>query len=378
MTTIINRSQCALEIFGTNSGTPVRWILPGPDQKTGKDHQTNSAAFNCIALRGTDGVDVFGVSDWWQVFTDEVYVYDWGTDSVTLHCLPVRPGPAGQPSLPGYELIDDPDSVVTVALDPDLQLAEEAPARSPKDGEINSSDLLFGRFVRTGRHIAVRLRTVLASTVAEMDANTRKGKWKKKIEDVWNAGAAATSGTQFQFECDWSPPMQFLASPVHYSLMIFDSVPFGSWGVRNSMFVWSLDMDDATDSQGNVHADVAFTSAHEFGHFLGLTDGYLRDGELPYLNDLLKGNQDLNGKSIAYPWYAPLLKYGLGNSDRALKRSKNRIADGAALNIMARNAPHLVTQDLTDVIDKTVDRKTSDVPHVTQPLYWRPNMFTLE
>jgi len=91
MAKIINRSHSDLEVFGLDSGVPKRWILPAAHDGTSL---ATADTFDCHALRAPDGsgIDVFGSEDWWQVVTSEVYVYDYGSSNVSLHCIPPQGG----------------------------------------------------------------------------------------------------------------------------------------------------------------------------------------------------------------------------------------------------------------------------------------------
>ena len=354
MAKIINRSSHDLEVFGMDSGALKRWILPTAQQGT---TLATAATFDCQALRAPDGssIDVFGSEDWWHVLTAEAYAYDFGSSNVSLHCVPLNPGQ------PGYQKFDS--STITIPVDNSLLLTQPGPL-GPRDGELDSPHPLFGKFVRTDNYISVRINPCRSDSVSEAELDAQLAIWKPKIEQVWNSAPKSSSGTKFVFECDW------VNASEHYKITVYNTIP------RALMFMWSLDMDDRTDPTGGPSVDNLITCAHEFGHFLGLTDGYVRDGELPWLIDLIKTK--LKGKRLTF--YSPLTYIAalmFSNKERAEDREKRECTGD--IDMMTRQTrfkngkpvpnPNIPPGHI-DVIDRV---GTSD--YKTQDLCWRSELF---
>ena len=371
MAQIINRSSCQIEVYGTAFGGDSHWIMPG---RTHQIEWVTDPSFNCIALRGFDGVDIFGRSDWFKIDTPEVHIYDWEAKDVSLHCIPFLSGGIGQPFLPGYQILPNPGSVITAPLDPDIELIQIAPAPADNDGEINHPHFLFGRYARTGDFISVRLRAVRDAEVARSDFILQQAIWKRRIEAVWNDPSVpdAQSGAHLQFELDWTTDDS--ARRPHYSISVSRSVPFEIFGNRNSMFLWSMDMDDDIRPQQSAQVDVLNVSPHEFGHFLGFTDGYLYDGEIPWLRELVKNQPSLKNAATDVGFFGDIA----ARTPICRERAQERIANGpetGPIDIMSqsdfwdRSGNHTANGRISqNMIEALENRKT-------QKLYWRPELF---
>jgi len=135
------------------------------------------------------------------------------------------------------------------------------------------------------------------------------------------------------------------------------------------MFVWSLDMD--ADNK-------LIRCAHEFGHFLGLTDGYIRDGELPWLIDFIKNNPKLKGKKTFF--FSPLTYLAaplFSNKERAEDRQKRECT--GVTDMMTSS---WIIQDRARIPNGTIPQAHVDVVdsvgtggYKTQDLCWRPGLF---
>ena len=324
--------------------------------------------FECRAVRAPaeSSYDVFDSEDWWELLTADVVAYDYGDNNVSLHGVPLcRPGGAGTPSVPSYRRFDE--SLITIPLDTSVDLTDPVPAAGPRDGEIDSDHPLYGKFVRTGQNISVRVRAYRGVDVSDLELADQLAIWKPKIEEVWNSAPPPTSGGgKFEFECDWVQQNQ------HYSITVEPASLF-----RANMFMWSLDMDDRSDPTGGPSIDNLITSAHEFGHFLGLTDGYIRWGEYPWMKEFIKKN--LKNKQTVF-FLARFTQSMFSNKERAEDRMsracplgpvdmmtwQTRISN-TGKPIQNRNIP-------TSLVD-TIDATANGIPHKTQPLCWQEILF---
>ena len=129
------------------------------------------------------------------------------------------------------------------------------------------------------------------------------------------------------------------------------------------MFMWPIDL----------HQHV---SAHECGHYLGLTDSYLYDGEIPHLTKLIaklpKFKNKVESMRTLYSIWTNLARFWPSNEDRADDRVKNGEWTSGNIDIMwasrfAGNIPNRkITPDLIDTIDSV-----GDADFDTQDLFWR-------
>ncbi len=353
MAVVINQSGYDVEVFGTI-------ILTGEDKHAvlGAGKMTDSS-FDCVAVRAVDGGRIFETHDWWKLLRTKAVVYPFGTnlivdDDLTLHCFPYV-GPA--PFAKGYEPF--PDSSVTVDLDPDVNIQTDAPARGPFDGEFNrdkapnadeladgiSLNRRFGRYVRTGEFISVRVNVdpfFIDDTVWKPKAD----KWKESIETIWNNKGIHPNGTEpeMSFEIDYSDVLPHFVVYIPPEI-VNDVVSF--FGGRASYFYWPLDTG-------------LKTVAHEFGHHLGLQDEYLYAGELPNLASAINQFSAYQGKKWKYSLTARFTADSSGNDVRAAKRTiaipPGQVPSPTMMEISSLGVPDI------RVIDRVYDQ------HV-QPLF---------
>jgi hypothetical protein len=362
MAKAINRSTVAVEMYGveTDSATKRRVLLPPGRQ--------SADGFNVRALRAPEGgsVEIFEEEEWWAVHTPEVHLYEftplsWSfTKNVTLHCIPPQPGANGFAR--GYEKPSQPlkDEIDAVVFDPSLNLHREPETpQGAKDNELNSTHKLFGKFVRTGSHICVRLDLTRLFGVHASTLEDQKHIWKQTIEEVWNA--APTTKT-FTFECD------FTDKSAHYTVRIVESLPSK---LRASMFIWPIDL----------HPHVA---AHEYGHYLGLTDSYLYDGELPHLmKDVIATLPKFKNKAASmetlYSLWTNLARLWPSNEERAKKRLRpppdgGKWTSGDVDIMWSSFIDGTANRTITPNLVKTIDR-VGDADFDTQDLFWRESDF---
>ncbi len=359
MAVVVNRSDAALEMFGVRSGTDERAILP-PGKQSADD-------FDVLAVRAPedDFTKVFEEDHWWAILTDEAHVYeysDWTwliNTNLTLHCIPPRPGAHG--FAPGYQIPSDTlqTAIDATDLDPDLiRHRDPANAQDAKDNELDSEHALFGKFVRTRNFISVRLELVPHAGVDPATLNDQKRTWKETIEQVWNASAVPSSstGVKYVFECDWTQQSE------HYSVDIYQSIPW-----RASMFMWPVDLD-------------RHVSAHEYGHYLGLADSYLYDGELPHLKSTIaklpKFKHRAETMKTVYSLWTNLASLWPSNSERAQDRETNGQWTGGQVDMMWRSklSPTVPNTKITTNLIDTIER-VGDADFDTQDLFWRERDF---
>lgn len=364
MAKIFNRSSHDIEVYGLVAGTPKRWILPAP--ASGATIATLNA-FDCTAVRAPSWTltDIFDSEDWWEVLTDEVYIYDFGLWDTSLHCVPPVAGQRG------YKPYDS--SLITIPLDDALTMTEPGPPPGPRDGELDSTHPRFGKFVRTGKYISVRIKPHRSPYVKQDDLDDQLAIWKAKIESIWNDAAVpmTSTGTKLVFECDW------VDANSHYRIVVFETTE------RASMYHWSLDMDDEPDPTGvSSGVDNLITCAHEFGHYLGLDDGYLYSFELPYLeNAAFMKDSRLKGKKLTldgffnnlwskYPLYEARANERINNGECQTQIDMMTRGNFIFTNAAPRPNPR-IPQDQIEIIDQLDSTKE----HKTQSLCWRVEHF---
>ncbi|WZP00301.1 hypothetical protein EP7_001930 [Isosphaeraceae bacterium EP7] len=300
MAQVVNRSSHVIEVYGTEtaSGTARRWIL-APGKQT-------QATFNCSELRAGDefGLEVFGSKDWWKVLTDYVFIYPphggdgFFTQDMTLHCVPFLPrSESAPPWRRGYEVSPaDATRDGTPVTDP-LDRVSEFPITEDelgvKEGELDSvlsgaaGFYAFGLQTRTWKrddlYITVRLTADPSSSLSDDERKRLEGPvggptqldvWKEKIETVWATAVGGSNGKTLHVECDW------VESGGHYNIDIVTAGGslFRRIVAKSTMEWWAIDIDDSTTTRDRVHV-----TAHEFGHHLGLDDGYYLQYEIPHL-----------------------------------------------------------------------------------------------
>ena len=370
MAVLTNRSRVPVEVFGEVGNTPKRWMLE-PGQMT---HST----FDCIAVRATQWGTIFETTAWKKLLRPEAVVYTFEenflVDDLSLHCFPYEAIP---PFPRGYETISE--GMITVDLDPSFSLGQLAPALGPHDGEFyredapNADELAggnyfnrrFGRFVRTGPYISVRVQLDAFFTIDEALLNQKITEWKKTIETVWNT-PILPHGTDpsLHIEMDYSAELE------HYSVFIPNTAIAAVsdfFGSGASYTYWPLNMTDKYPKK----------SAHEFGHFLGLQDEYLYDGELPHLASAINQFSAFAGKKWTYSAFSRALSAYSVNEHRAASRTlrisplpvpapslmQDPFGGSVDINLINAIADHRVQPlTLTEEHVKVVLRKTNSHP----------------
>lgn len=280
---VINRSKATMDVLvSTAAGDRIIFLEPG---------QQNNAAVTPRAVRPSSNFDrLMGGNDWLEILTEMAVIYDFKSIATTnafvpithssLHCLPFSPLGQG-PFAPGYrELAIAP----TAPAHEPPQPVEQATVADARDGEFNMpGQPFFGKYVRTKLHdgktyISVRLQ-LRRFDVTPKELETIQAEWKLEIETVWNLGAKSSTGQEYRFEVEWNRQLP------HSTVYVFKHSD------RPSMFTWSLDM-----GKGNFVSPVA---AHEYGHHLGLSDGYHYQGEIPGLaNEMIQRTSEYVNKTI--------------------------------------------------------------------------------
>ncbi len=320
MAKVTNRTRVPVEVFGTVGGAPQRWMLP-------PGHATD-ASFECTAVRATEGGTLFNSTDWWEPLCTQAVIYTFeenrfSRDDLSMHNFPFLPfaGTVTAGALsplwdPGYRKLANPDTTITIPLDPNLALYEVAPdpslpeleyCRSRDPDHAHQSDGIkfneqFGCYVRTGAWISVRLLVLAFPTLKQEKVDIAAEEWKAAIELAWNQGYVPIGiGEPLKIEVEFTPNLP------HYAVYV--PPKFNFW--RASYFFWPIDMD-----QGG-----RLTSAHEFGHHLGLQDEYVYEGELPHLKSELTMFTKWSGKTVNPSFTANLLSLFDVNHDRAKART---------------------------------------------------------
>jgi hypothetical protein len=259
---IINRSSIEVEVHGKDAAGEPRTFRLEPGKQTADD-------FEAVAVRAVPWSlsEVFDSGDWWEVFTNETYVYAWGPDwppgrNLILHCVPFKRETGVARILPGYA--PAPEGLVhELELSPAAQRDPVHPT-TDRDGEIRTSHYVFGKFVRTRQYITVRLAAHGVGLSAPLKETTSR--WKLAIESTWNTSLKPDGSEHaLEFECDWESP-----SP-HFRIGV---APANS-GLRANFHLFFEDCSDEV-------------VAHEFGHYLGFTDYYVYHGEVPKLADRIQ------------------------------------------------------------------------------------------
>ncbi len=301
---IINCSDATMEVLvATAMGDRIIRIEPG---------QQNKATVTPKALKPASDSDLLmGCNEWIEILTDTAVVYEWGSiipfiSKASLHCVPFIPAGTG-PYSSGYQVLET-EVIAKEYTGPSL--VEDAPAADAADGEFDMPEWFFGKYVRTKvdntTYITVRLN-LRRLDVSEAQLKSIKPIWKKEIEKVWNSGPKSSSEQMFRFEVDWTDRIP------HSSVFVWDK------SERPSMFTWSLDMGTGTL--------VTAVAAHEYGHHLGLSDGYHYQGEIPHLAEVMTNRMAIYKGKIIVPTFETYFWYSFGlnpvTSDRAAIRIRN-------------------------------------------------------
>lgn len=324
---VINRSGSSLEVFGDVGGGVMKRFALFPGNIT-------DSVMDCIAVKAMEAGRIFESMGWWRLMRKETTAYRIERsgrtfiEDLSLHGIPYGPEPPNPPFSPGYEPL--PDSAITAPLEEILDLQHDAPSPGPFDGEFdrdkeaNADDLAggipmnrwFGRYVRTGQFISVRVNINAFPTIADNDLEVQMDEWKETIERTWNTNHQPNNGTEdpLRIEIDYSD------ESAHYSVFVPNKLVntvTSFFGGRASMFYWPLDLDDDSNGNENVYKN----SAHEFGHFLGLQDEYLWEGETPYLMHFVSQFPSQAGNKLRLSLAASLLSLSESNENRAMGRT---------------------------------------------------------
>ncbi|WPD24946.1 MAG: hypothetical protein SD837_10345 [Candidatus Electrothrix scaldis] len=301
---IINRSNAIMRVLANIAGAE-KIILLHPGMQT-------TAAVEPIAVTASPFGELMSSHDWFEILTDKAFVYTWTkhldhdpSDHSSLHCVPFIPMGSTGPFDGGYRLLtSSPDAPV----DENPANVEKAPDADSKDGEFNMPDQpFFGTYVRTSlgsdTYITVRL-WLKKLFVSKSDIEEIKPFWKKEIETIWNAAPVSSTGKKYHFEVDWTN----LTS--HSTVFVWDIFN------RSNMFFWAL------------KKSVIHTAAHEFGHHLGLSDGYFYQGEIPDVaEEMIKLIPHYKDKTISFN-FSTILWHAFGLNLITKNRAKERIANG--------------------------------------------------
>lgn len=277
---VINHAHSSVQVlYETSQGQGIL-RLPA-------DMQTTSAITPLAVGPGNYGESLLGSKSWYSILTKQAFVYHWGYSSQrisfeqkSLHCVPFVPAGNGPYTEGCKPLADAPGAPMTS----DPSHIQPAPALGEKEGEYSVDHPLFGKYVRTSlgsnTYISVRL-TFNKLGISQTDLDAMKPIWKQEIETTWNAAPRSSTNQKYWFEADW------MSGSTHYTVVVFSTTD------RPSMYHWGLDM-----SAGGYPV-----AAHEFGHHLGLRDGYFLAGEIP---DVAVAMQRImpryQGKTFEYPF----------------------------------------------------------------------------
>lgn len=322
MAKVVNRTRNAsVQVYGTDTAAGADTVFELPP---GRQTADTFVAREVRAIPG--GAEIFRSQDWWAIHTDYVFVdmFDDGVfwDDLSLHCVPFAAG--GARWNPGSTPAAANAARDALGLTPGpalLRATLEHPA-GPNDGELKAipkADFAFGIQSRTTigdvTYISVRFdvsehRTLNSSERQDLADGVPQARWKKHIEDVW-ARAVPSGVRSIKCEADWSGRCP------HYTIRVHPNrTPMG---FPRTYTGWNIELDPASETLP--------VCAHEFGHHLGLDDGYVIDLEVPYLIDDPQITALLNGRTLRVSSYWTYLDrlfpnfwlFGLGKR-RALKR----------------------------------------------------------
>jgi hypothetical protein len=344
-------------LVSTGAGDRIIQLEPG---------QQNNGTVTPRAVRPRSNFDrLMGGNHWLEIFTDIAVIYhsEYAEENrfnsrTSLHCVPFVPVGTG-PFTTGYQLLSPEPN----ALDhSDPQPVEDAPAADSKDGEFDmgaqSGNLLlpFGEYVRTKvkvggtTYISVRLNLRRLDT-SKAQLQSIKPTWKHEIESIWNSAPISSTGQKYLFEVDWTDRES------HSSVFVRDTFEF-FWedGQRDSMFLWSLGM-----GTGNFPTKVA---AHEYGHHLGLGDGYHYQGEFPELaEEMTKTSSLFRGRTIV-PTFETRL-WSMFAAPVTSLRAAERIRNGAFASATPANLMMGTARYGTSGSHKTRFKSEPDRSHVS-------------
>lgn len=320
---VVNRTRNAsVQVYGTDTASGVDTVFELPPGRQTAD------TFDAREVRATPGgAEIFRSEDWWAIHTQYAFVdmFDDGVfwDDLSLHCVPFVAG--GARWNPGYTEVKVPNHARDTLADKPgpalLRATLEHPA-GPYDGELSAIEdapFEFGIQSRTtignDTYISVRFdvaghNTLNSSERQDLANGVPQARWKKHMEDVW-ARAVSAGGRSIVCEADWSGRCP------HYTIRIHPDRT--KLGFPKTYKGWNIELDPAGETLP--------ICAHEFGHHLGLDDGYIIELEIPYLINDTKITVVLNGKTLKISKYWTFLDrafpdfwlFGLGKR-RALKR----------------------------------------------------------
>lgn len=340
---IINRSMATVRVFVNIAGSNKIIILP-PGMQT-------APIVEPIAVAAMPFGELMESRNWFKILTEKAVIYTWIknsehdlSDYSSLHCVPFIKDNSTGIFNTGYHLFSSPASDILVDENP--ANVENVSTVDPKDGEFNMPDQpFFGAYVRTsiGDDIYITVRLWLKRLlIDENELEAVKPVWKKDIESVWNDGDESSTHKKYHFEVDWTDGSSH--SVVFATNCIFS---------RSNMFLWVVKKDSETEKK--------HMAAHEYGHHLGLSDGYLYHGEFPYLEEkMIELMPDIyKGKTISMTFETYFWQRVGGLMIK--KRVEERITNGelkGEFNLMLRaNSLIKIDSDLIDSIENQVLQK---------------------